>query len=284
MEEKRQKGRKIRKSGTQKKKKKNKKSGGGKKEKQWQRVAGDERWITSVSQRVGQIIIIGLLSASGLTSALIPVGNTRAKYESGRVWFEVDTLIIVRQIELSRCARPFPTSTAYTGFRSFPPLYASSAKWRCTLIHLHLSFSLSLALLSPLYLSLSFLYSLFSWPSPAGFWSPPCETISRRNRPSAFKVFSLFLVNCLTPNHPRLFTLFRSTNSSRGFLLFQISFFVCFCLPLPSAFFICILGLIDKILKAWLSNEFCVFCALKLIEPINLAFCKCFDFIIWVND
>ena len=120
---------------------------------------GTKRWITSVSQRVGQIIIIGLLSASGLTSALIPVGNTRAKYESGRVWFEVDTLIIVRQIELSRCARPFPTSTAYTGFRSFPLLYASSAKWRCTLIHLLLSLSLSLFLSLSIYLPLLLSYT-----------------------------------------------------------------------------------------------------------------------------
>ena len=157
-ERKRERENKKRKMGLQKREKKrykNKNSGGEKREEQWQRVAGGERWITSVSQRVGQIIIIGLLSASGLTSALIPVGNTRAKYESSRVWFEVDTLIIVRQIELSRCARPFPTSTAYTGFRSFPPLYASSAKWRCTLIHLRhpspspsLSLSLSLGCLS----------------------------------------------------------------------------------------------------------------------------------------
>lgn len=70
--------------------------------------------------------------------------NTRARWHTAarrgaaprraaprRVWLGVDTLIIARQIELSRCCargRAGSKRAGYTGFRSFPPLYASSAK------------------------------------------------------------------------------------------------------------------------------------------------------------
>lgn len=91
----------------------------------------------------------GPLSArAGLASALIPAtkyeseirehGGTRRRGVAPRraaprrVWLGVDTLIIARQIELSRCCcargRAGSKRAGYTGFRSFPPLYASSAK------------------------------------------------------------------------------------------------------------------------------------------------------------